>query len=270
VKPLVQTRFNELNGVVSLNGRWLAYQSDDSGRNEIFDRPLLREAGGLHQLSTGGGTRPLWPRDGGELFCLTPQRALMSVPIGRGDAWASGAPVKLFEGPYYAPVSGALGRTYDVSPDGQRFLMIEVGADTAGALGGRGAELLRRAHAPRANGLETFDVAVARPVDRSLRAKATRRGCPERRLPRAARPRRAHGLDARELHRRGRSTQEQTQFEATRRERRRFKTLAEFSAATKQDIHNMLVDDSVFVNVTPAGSRPAHAVLPVGSRLPPA
>lgn len=79
----------------------------------------------VRQISTAGSTRPLWSRNGQELFYLTPDGALMSVAIRGGATWTAGMPTRLFEQIYFGPAIGAVGRTYDVSPDGKRFLMIK-------------------------------------------------------------------------------------------------------------------------------------------------
>ncbi len=133
-QPLVQTAFNELNGQISPDGRWLAYQSDESGQNEIFVRPFPNVGGGLRQISTGGGSQPLWARNGQELFYLAPTGTLMSVRIEHGSTFAVAAPTKLFEGRgrYYLGGGVNQGRTYDVSLDGQRFLMIKTSGGTDG------------------------------------------------------------------------------------------------------------------------------------------
>jgi serine/threonine-protein kinase len=122
----VQTTFDELNGEVSPDGRWMAYQSNESGRDEIYVRPFPDANSGRWQISTGGGTRPLWTRSGKELFYLGPGGAVMSASVEGGSAFRAGNPTRLFERPYF-PASEAPGRTYDVSPDGQRFLMVKVG-----------------------------------------------------------------------------------------------------------------------------------------------
>ena len=70
--PLIQTPFVERNGEVSPDGRWLAYQANDSGQFEIYVRPFPDVTAGRWQVSTGGGTRPLWHRNGQELFYLAP------------------------------------------------------------------------------------------------------------------------------------------------------------------------------------------------------
>ena len=72
VQPLVQTPFDERNGEVSLDGRWLAYESNDSGQVQISVRPFPDVNRGRWQVSTGGGTQPLWARNGQELFYLAP------------------------------------------------------------------------------------------------------------------------------------------------------------------------------------------------------
>ena len=73
VTPLLETTFGERNTEVSPDGRWLAYESDESGQLEIYVRPFPDvDGGGLWQVSTGGGTQPLWVRSGREL--VLPQR----------------------------------------------------------------------------------------------------------------------------------------------------------------------------------------------------
>jgi serine/threonine-protein kinase len=132
VTPLVQTPFNERNGEVSPDGRWLAYDANDSGRFEIYVRPFPDVTNGISQVSTDGGTRPLWARNSQELFYLTATGAVMRVGVGHGSTWAATAPTKLFEGRYGAAAFHS-GRTYDISPDGRRFLMIKDAAGDANA-----------------------------------------------------------------------------------------------------------------------------------------
>ena len=131
--PLIQTAFNERNGEISPDGRWLAYESDESGQEEIYVRPFPDVNGGRWQVSTGGGSEPLWARSGRELFYRGPDGSLLGVAVAvEGSAsFRAGRPAALVEGRYYAGVGGgaAPGRTYDVSPDGQRFLMVKEGAE---------------------------------------------------------------------------------------------------------------------------------------------
>jgi serine/threonine-protein kinase len=132
VTPLLQTKFAERNGSVSHDGRWLAYESDSSGRFEIHVRPFPNAGSGQWQVSTGGGVAPVWAPSGKELFYLGPDGILWRVPVeASGTTWNAGTPTKLLEARYYTPRGGNVGRTYDVTPDGQRFLMISTPAATA-------------------------------------------------------------------------------------------------------------------------------------------
>jgi serine/threonine-protein kinase len=118
--PLVQTPAQESYAQVSPDGRWVVYESNESGRNEIYVRPFPEVDGGRWQVSTGGGTEPRWGRDGRELFYLVAPGRMMSTPIqpGAGATFAPGNARVVFEGQYVE-------QGYDVSPDGQRFLMIK-------------------------------------------------------------------------------------------------------------------------------------------------
>jgi Tol biopolymer transport system component len=123
VEPLVQTPFNDRNGVVSPDGRWLAYESDATQRFEIYVAPYPNVNGRSSAVSTAGGTRPLWSRNGRELFFVAPDGAIMAASVdARGSVWRSGAPVKVVDGRYS---TGAGGRNYDVFEDGERFLMVK-------------------------------------------------------------------------------------------------------------------------------------------------
>ena len=126
VRPLVKTADAESNGVISPDGRWLAYQSNESGNWDIYVRPMRDlERGARFTVSTGGGTQPRWARNGRELFYLSPQNEMMSVPIGNGDSWSSSAPVKLFDAStYYTGGTANPYVNYDVAKDG-RFLMLK-------------------------------------------------------------------------------------------------------------------------------------------------
>jgi serine/threonine-protein kinase len=130
---VAQTMFSEENADISPDGRWVVSQSDESGRNEIYLRPFPDMNAARHLVSTDGGTRPVWARSGREFFYLAGGQGtatLMAVPIQTSPTLTVGKPIKLFEGAYWA---GLRGRTYDVSPDGQRFLMIKEAGSTADA-----------------------------------------------------------------------------------------------------------------------------------------
>jgi serine/threonine-protein kinase len=130
VTPLLRSRFAENNADISPGGRWLAYQSNESGAYEIYVRPFPNVDAGRTLVSDGGGTRPVWARDGHELFYMSgaspdPIR-LMRVTVQTGDTFSAGTPERLFEGRYFASTSpGARGRTYDVMPDGKRFVIVK-------------------------------------------------------------------------------------------------------------------------------------------------
>jgi serine/threonine-protein kinase len=131
-KPRVflKTPANEDNGVFSPDGHWLAYESNESGRFEVYVRPFPPGPGGKVQISTQGGLEPVWSRNGRELFYRSGDR-MMAVEISsRRDSngafpsgFSAGVPRLLFEGHYQ--FSGLVSSDYDVSPDGQRFLMVQ-------------------------------------------------------------------------------------------------------------------------------------------------
>jgi Tol biopolymer transport system component len=133
-RRVLRTRFQEGNATFSPDGRWLAFVSDESGRPEVYVAPAAGD-GGMRRISNSGGFTPRWRRDGKELFYLEPDSRFMSVPVGtRGDNFEAGAPVQLFR--VASPVAFTR-RTwyasYDVSPDGQRFLVNAVVDDAASA-----------------------------------------------------------------------------------------------------------------------------------------
>jgi serine/threonine-protein kinase len=128
VTPLVQSPFTERNGTVSPDGRWLAYETNESGRFEIHVRPFPDVNGGRWPASTNGGTRPIWTRGGQELVYVSPSGALMAVGVARGPTWTATTPALVVKEGYFTNLNW-WGRSYDVSPDGQRFLMIKESAD---------------------------------------------------------------------------------------------------------------------------------------------
>jgi serine/threonine protein kinase len=133
VAPLVQSGFAERNGVVSPNGRWLAYEADDSGRFEIFVRPFPNVNTARWQVSNDGGTRPLWSPSGHELFYVAATGAIMRVGVTLRSSWTPTTAQVLVK-PGYVTQPNNPGRTYDISRDGQRFLMVKgATADRASA-----------------------------------------------------------------------------------------------------------------------------------------
>ena len=117
----LQTRFNEGAAKFSPDGQWLAYVSDETGRAEIYVRPYPGP-GRKWQISSEGGTEPVWSRDGRELF-YRDGYTMMSVDIGQGAELTPGRPKLLFRRPYRKALWSP---NYDIANDG-RFIMIEEG-----------------------------------------------------------------------------------------------------------------------------------------------
>ena len=125
--PVVQTRFTESYGQFSPDGNWIAYQSDDSGRVEVYVQPFPGP-GTKVPISTSGGAQMRWGADGKELFYLALDGRLMAVPLQRssqGDAIAPGEPIALFDANVggVVPLQSGYREAWTISRDGQRFLM---------------------------------------------------------------------------------------------------------------------------------------------------
>ncbi|HEV8588252.1 MAG TPA: protein kinase [Pyrinomonadaceae bacterium] len=117
--PLLQSEFSEFHPRCSPDGRWIAYASSESGRTEIYIQSFP-PAGGKWQVSTTGGAQPRWRRDGKELYFMTPERTLMAVDVKLGATFEMGTPKPLFQ---TSVSSFESPNRYDVSADGQRFLV---------------------------------------------------------------------------------------------------------------------------------------------------
>jgi eukaryotic-like serine/threonine-protein kinase len=125
--PFLQADFNNLEGLFSPDGRFVAYVSDESGRNEIYVRTFSAEAaaatldaGGKWLVSTGGGVEPRWSRDGKELYYLAPEGKVMNVEIATNPEFRAGVPKALFQTPPSAISTSD--SSWDLTPDGKRFL----------------------------------------------------------------------------------------------------------------------------------------------------
>jgi hypothetical protein len=119
----IQMRGTEGAPHLSPDGRWLAYASDESGRRQIYVQPYPGP-GGKWQISTDGGNEPQWSRNGKELFYRSGNK-MMAVDIATQTGFAAAKPRQLFEGRYMVTSTGWARPNYDVSPDGQRFLMLK-------------------------------------------------------------------------------------------------------------------------------------------------
>jgi serine/threonine-protein kinase len=131
--PLVATGFAELAPTLSPDGRWMAYVSNETGREEIYVVPFPNASAMKLQVSAGGGTEPLWSRRGGELFYRSGQGDMVALRVETEATFSAGPTSALFSATEYrADVNH---RQYDVAPDGERFIMIRpVGGIAEGAL----------------------------------------------------------------------------------------------------------------------------------------
>ena len=126
IRPVIHGPANELWAEVSPDGKWIVYDSDESGQFEVYLRSFPEPYSGARwQLSTGGGSQPMWSHDGREIFFRDFDGAMLAVPVTPGAAFKPGKAVKLFDGSRYAGAAGrGGGRAYDVTADGSRFLML--------------------------------------------------------------------------------------------------------------------------------------------------
>jgi len=118
--PFLRTQFSELGGRFSPDTRYIAYQSNESGKNEIYVRPFNAASPAAPQegkwmVSRGGGTQPRWRRDGKELYFQSADGMVMAVDVSANPVFQPGVPKALFPVPQGATV-------WDSAPDGQRFL----------------------------------------------------------------------------------------------------------------------------------------------------
>jgi|SRR5579871_2752226 len=135
--PLLEAPFVQVPASVSPDGKWIAYESTESGRSEVYVRPFSGESpgpGGKVQISTGSGGWPRWRADGKEifyhLFTSSPRLMAARIRMGKGGIEAEAA-VELF---YFGGTASSTARLWDVTADGQRFLTAgQVGAGSAGS-----------------------------------------------------------------------------------------------------------------------------------------
>lgn len=126
-RPLLDTPYAEWGGRFSPDGRWVAFVSNEAGTSDVYVAPV-DDPGARRAVSTDGGIAPRWRSDGDELFYLGPGRTVMAVDVRWGPALELGGPRVLFEldGPVYASA-------FDVSPDGELFLVNQVIEDASSA-----------------------------------------------------------------------------------------------------------------------------------------
>jgi serine/threonine protein kinase len=120
--PFLSTTSSDSNGQISPDGKWVAYASNESGDWEVYVT-TFPAATGKWQVSRGGGTEPRWRGDGKELFYIGPKSMLTAVTVDTRDSFSSGNPTPLFRTQIRAQVSSTDQFSYDVTKDGQRFLV---------------------------------------------------------------------------------------------------------------------------------------------------
>jgi len=136
--PFLRTEFNERSGQFSPDGRWVAYSSDESGRDEIYVRAFSLGSGetgtgaeGKWLISNNGGILPRWRADGKELYYRTLDGTLMAVEVKTGPVFEAGIPKILMQAPLITVLK--ISPTWDVSPDGKRFFFPTPATESAQA-----------------------------------------------------------------------------------------------------------------------------------------
>ena len=121
-KMLIQGNGIVRNAQFSPDGKWIAYSSNETGAWEIYVSPFP-DAGSKWQVSRGGGVEPRWRHDGKELFYLSSEGKMMAAPVKLGATFESGSPLALFQSRVRQPISSGDVVSYDVTADGQKFLI---------------------------------------------------------------------------------------------------------------------------------------------------
>ena len=120
VEMLLETEFREQMPAISPDGRWIAYQSDETGGNEIFVKPFPNVDDGKWQVSTNGGQDPVWSPVGRRLFFWEVDRRIAVAEVETAPTFSQGTPTELF--PLRGPILGGGGRRYDLAAEGKRLV----------------------------------------------------------------------------------------------------------------------------------------------------
>jgi Tol biopolymer transport system component len=126
-RPFLQTKFDELQPKFSPNGQWIAYASNESGQFQVYVQPFPGP-GGKWQISTDGGSQPVWARSGRELFYLSSNK-IMSVNVTTQPSFSASIPRIVADIPPTLLLTALASSAYDVSPDGQRFLFVKANTE---------------------------------------------------------------------------------------------------------------------------------------------
>lgn len=128
-EPFVESPADNSAAMFSPDGKWIAYVSDESGRDEVYVRPYPGPGGGQRRISSNGGSSPVWSPDGKELFYRI-ENKMMSVAVETTPTFTHRTPVELFEGEYFITRSSLF---YHIHPDSDRFLMVTPGETETGS-----------------------------------------------------------------------------------------------------------------------------------------
>ena len=125
--PYLRDGFSNRGATFSPDGRWLAYTSNDSGTSQVFVRSFPDPTQAKYQVSADGGAYPRWRGDGGELYFVSARNRVTATGVTHGSGLSFGKPVNLFDLALgdVSVVAGA-GSPFDVSADGQRFIIVAV------------------------------------------------------------------------------------------------------------------------------------------------
>ncbi|HSG09383.1 MAG TPA: protein kinase [Longimicrobiales bacterium] len=130
--PVAAESYDEKAVALSPSGRWVAYESTETGQNEVYVRPFPNVNGGKWQVSTGGGINPKWGKDERELFYVNGRGEMTVARVQAGDGFRVGDRTPLFSLTDRALFSGANYAGWDVAPDGSRFLMVQLASEAEG------------------------------------------------------------------------------------------------------------------------------------------
>jgi hypothetical protein len=120
--PVVATKFTEISPALSPNGRWLAYVSNETGKDEIYVVPFPNTGTSRRAISEGGGTEPVWSHRGSELFYRNASGNLIAVKVNTSPTFSLGGTTVLFPAAGFA--SNRFNPQYAVALDDRRFLMV--------------------------------------------------------------------------------------------------------------------------------------------------
>jgi hypothetical protein len=133
-EPYLVTDYSETDGMFSPDGRFVAYVSNETGTYELYVRSFPVSAGGKWRISSGGGYQPRWRRDGKELLFFTADGRMMSTDVTVSPAFRAGIPRTLFRAPVFGGGASVTNHYWDLSPDGQRFLINTTEVNDASAM----------------------------------------------------------------------------------------------------------------------------------------